>query len=153
MWSRRLFPPITLSSTELTSCHCLFELLDIRELICWTLILIERPWVRDLVRYNHIHLVDSNCSLMHSKSSYVNYCNTGYYYCEWYCKFLSNTCMFPVWFFCSVCIFILHLLQTLLELYAWRYKWYSNYNMVSEPSQPGFMLVSPHRTSEATGFP
>ena len=25
--------------------------------------------------------------------------------------------------------------------------------MVSEPSQVGFMIVSPHRTSEAVGFP
>ena len=35
---------------------------------------------------------------MHSNSFYVNHCNTRYYYCEWYCKFLSNTCPIPVWF-------------------------------------------------------
>ena len=152
-WEGALSLPTTLSYTELSSCQWLLELLVIRELFIWTLILIRRPWVRYSVRYSQIHLEDSNWFLMHLNSTYVNYCNTRYYYCEWYCKFLSNTCLFPVWFVCSVCIFILHFLKTLLEISTWISKWYLNSNMVSEPSHAGFMIVPAHWTSEDAGFP
>ena len=97
-WGGALFLPTTLSCTELTSCHWLLELLVIKDLSIWTPILIGRPWVRDSIRYSHIHLEDSNSFPMHSNSTYVNYCNTEYYYCEWYCKFMRNTCPFPMWF-------------------------------------------------------
>ena len=97
MWSRCLFPPTTLSSTELTRCHWLFELLDIWELICWNPTLFETPWVRWSISYSQIQWIDSNC-MSFNFFSYVNYCNTRFYYCEWYCKFLSNTHPFHVWF-------------------------------------------------------
>ena len=72
-WGRAFYLPATLNCTELTSCYFLLELLVIGELSIWTLILIGRPSVRDSVRYNLIHLKDSNSLLMHSNSTYVNY--------------------------------------------------------------------------------
>ena len=66
-----------------------------------------------------------------------------------------------VWFlcglFCSVCIFILHFVQTLLELSTWICKWHSNSNMVSDPSQFSFhACFSPSYTRSSyvsTKFP
>ena len=77
-WGGALYLPTTLSCTELTSCYCLLELLVIRELSTWTPILIERPLVRNLVRYTLIHLEDSNSLLMHLSSTFVNYIVTPY---------------------------------------------------------------------------
>ena len=107
-WGGALFLPTTLSCTNLTSCHLLLDLLVIRELSIWTLILIGRPWVRDSVRYSHIHLEDSNSYPMHSNSTYVNYCNTGYYHDEYIVNSWAILVCFLCGLLCSVCIFILH---------------------------------------------
>ena len=123
------FSPTTRSCTELTRCYCLLELLVIEELIWWTPILVGRPWVRDSVRYSLIHLEDSNSLLMHSDSTYVNYCNTGYYHDEYTVNSWAILVCFLCNLFCLVCMFILHsIAATLSKLSAWIYKWNSNSN-------------------------
>ena len=149
MWIRRLFPPTTLSYTELTSYNWLIELLDIWELIYWTLILIKIPWVRWSVRYSHMQLVHSNCSLMHLFFLFVTYCNNKFIIVNDTVNSWPILIRFLCGLFCSVCIFILHLLQTLLELYSWISKWHSNSNnqgmnsTLSSKLDPPFFFFAP----------
>ena len=79
MWTKHLFPPNTLSCTELTSCHCLFELvghLGVDFGLQYRLRDYELEIQLDIVKSTWDIRIHIPCIRI---LSYVNYCNTRYY--------------------------------------------------------------------------
>ena len=92
-------------------------------------ILIGRPWVRDSVRYSLIHLEDSNLLLMHLNSTYLSSIVCWILWWWIYCKFLSNTCPFPVWFvLISLCFHRPFNCCNIIRILCLNIIWHSNSN-------------------------